>query len=185
VIPTAIPDVKIIESRRLGDHRGFFSETYSRPAFLAVGIDLDFVQDNHSLSERIGTLRGLHFQAAPYAQDKLVRCPRGRMLDVAVDIRRGSPTFGAHVAVELSADNWRQLLVPKGFAHGFITLEPATEVFYKITAPYSPAHDHGLAYDDPALNIAWPPQPGGPVLSDKDRLHPKLADLPDYFTYPQ
>lgn len=184
VIQTALPDVKIIEPKRLGDQRGFFSETYSKPAFLAVGIDLDFVQDNHSLSERVGTLRGLHFQSAPYAQDKLVRCPRGRMLDVAVDIRRGSPTFGAHVAVELSADNWRQLLVPKGFAHGFITLEPDTEVFYKITAAYSPAHDHGLAYDDPALNIAWPLPPGGPVLSDKDRLHPKLADLPAYFTYP-
>jgi dTDP-4-dehydrorhamnose 3,5-epimerase len=184
VLPTAIPDVKILEPKRFGDERGFFSETYSRSAMLAAGFDLEFVQDNHSRSERVGTLRGLHFQAEPFAQDKLVRCPQGRLLDVAVDIRRGSPTYGAHVAVELSAENWRQLLVPKGFAHGFVTLEPFTEVFYKVTAPYSAAHDRGLAYDDPALNIAWPLPPGGAVLSEKDRFHPALADLPAFFAYP-
>lgn len=183
IVPTALSGVKIVEPERYGDERGFFSETYSRLAFLTAGIDLEFIQDNHSLSEHIGTLRGLHFQSEPFAQDKLVRCPRGRMLDVVVDIRRGSPTFGAHVTVELSAQNWRQMLVPKGFAHGFITLEPFTEVLYKVTAPYAPEHSLGLAYDDPALNIAWPLPPGGPILSGKDRLNPTLANLPSYFTY--
>lgn len=181
VEPTAIPDVKVVVTKRFGDRRGFFSETWSREAFRSAGLDLDFVQDNHSLSGAVGTLRGLHFQSPPYAQDKLVRVSRGRVLDVAVDIRRSSPTYGAHVAVELSAENWRQLLVPIGFAHGFITLEPDTEVQYKVTAPYSAAHDHGLAFDDPALAIAWPAPPGGPTLSEKDRKHPGLADLPRHF----
>jgi dTDP-4-dehydrorhamnose 3,5-epimerase len=183
ITDAAIPAVKLIEPKRFGDHRGFFSETYSRAAFLAAGIDLDFVQDNHSLSERVGTLRGLHFQAPPFAQDKLIRCTRGRILDVAVDIRRGSPSFGAHVAVELSQINWLQVLVPKGFAHGFISLEPSSEVLYKVTAPYSPMHDFGLAFDDPALGIVWPAPAGGPVLSEKDRQHPVLAELPGYFEY--
>ena len=123
---TDIPDVKIITPRKLGDSRGFFSEVYNRKSFAEAGIALEFVQDNHSLSAQVGTLRGLHFQSPPFAQDKLVRVPRGRILDVAVDIRVGSPTFGKHVAVELSAENWRQLLVPIGFAHAFITLEPNT-----------------------------------------------------------
>jgi dTDP-4-dehydrorhamnose 3,5-epimerase len=183
IAATAIPAVKLIESKRFGDDRGFFSETYSRAAFLGAGIDLEFVQDNHSFSERVGTLRGLHFQSPPIAQDKLIRCPRGRILDVAVDIRRGSPTYGAHVAVELSQMNWRQLLVPKGFAHGFITLEPSSEVLYKVTAPYSTAHDCGLAFDDPALGIVWPAPSWGPVLSAKDRRHPLLAELPAYFDF--
>ena len=178
---TAIPAVKIITPVRHGDERGFFSETYSRAAFAQAGIDLEFVQDNHSLSVPVGTLRGLHFQSAPFAQDKLVRCPRGRILDIAVDLRRASPTFGRHVAVELSAQNWRQLLVPIGFAHGFITLEADSEVCYKVSAPYSRPNDLGLAWDDPALGIAWPLPPGGPVLSDKDRRQPRLADLPAYF----
>ena len=183
ITDTAIPAVKLIEPKRFGDRRGFFSETYSRAAFIGAGIDLDFVQDNHSLSELVGTLRGLHFQIRPFAQDKLIRCARGRILDVAVDIRRGSPSFGAHVAVELSRNNWRQLLVPRGFAHGFITLEPSSEVLYKVTAPYSAAHDFGLAFDDPALGIDWPAPTGGAVLSDKDRRHPLLAELPAYFDY--
>jgi dTDP-4-dehydrorhamnose 3,5-epimerase len=183
ITDTAIPAVKLIEPRRFGDHRGFFSETYSRAAFLDAGIDLDFVQDNHSLSEQVGTLRGLHFQAPPFAQDKLIRCTRGRILDVTVDIRRGSPSFGAHVAVELSEKNWRQALVPKGFAHGFMTLEPSCEVLYKVTAPYSAAHDFGLAFSDPALGIVWPAPAGGPVLSERDRGHPVLAELPAYFDY--
>ena len=140
---TAIPAVKIIAPKKFGAHRGFFSETWSRKAFAEAGIDLDFVQDNQSLSAPVGTLRGLHFQSAPFAQAKLVRVTRGRILDVAVDIRASSPTFGRHVAVELSAENWKQLLVPVGFAHGFVSLGPDSEVVYKVTAPYAPP-DEGL-----------------------------------------
>ncbi len=178
---TAIPDVKIITTKRFGDHRGFFSETYSRRAAAEAGVDLEFVQDNHSRSAEVGTVRGLHFQSAPFAQDKLVRVTHGRILDVAVDIRRSSPTFGRHVAVELSQENWRQLLVPIGFAHGFCTLEPDTEVLYKVTNYYSPAHDHGLAFDDPALGIAWSVEAGRAILSDKDRQHPRLAECTPLF----
>lgn len=178
---TTLPDVKIIHAKKFGDHRGFFSETYSARAFGEAGIDLVFVQDNHSLSAEVGTLRGLHFQAPPHAQDKLVRVTRGRILDVAVDIRASSPDFGKFVAVELSAQNWRQLLVPVGFAHGFVTLEPDTEVLYKVSAPYAPSHDHGLAFDDPALGIDWGLPSERLILSDKDRRHPKLAELPRYF----
>lgn len=181
VEPTALPDVKIIQPKRFGDHRGFFSETYSRSAFAEAGITLDFVQDNHSLSAAVGTLRGLHFQAPPFAQDKLVRVPRGRILDVAVDIRASSPDFGKFVAVELSAENWWQLLVPAGFAHGFVTLEPDTEVLYKVNAPYAPEHDRGVAFDDPAIGIDWGFAPEALILSDKDQRHPRLADLPRYF----
>lgn len=181
VEPTAIPAAKIITPKKHGDHRGFFSEVYKQSDLAAAGIDLVFVQDNHSLSAQVGTLRGLHFQSAPFAQDKLIRVTRGRILDVAVDIRASSPTFGQHVCVELSAENWRQFLVPVGFAHGFVTLEPDTEVLYKVTAPYGPANDHGLAFDDPALGIDWRLPHGDLVLSDKDRKHPRLADLPRYF----
>lgn len=176
-----VPDVKLITPTRHGDHRGFFSETWSRAAFAEIGIDIDFVQDNHSLSATVGTLRGLHFQSPPCAQDKLVRVTRGRILDVAVDIRASSPTFGKHVAVELSAENWKQLLVPVGFAHGFVTLEPNTEVQYKVSAPYSPENDHGLAFDDPALGIDWGLPLAGLTLSDKDRKHPRLAEMLRYF----
>lgn len=178
---TAIPAVKIITPKKFGDHRGFFSETWSRNAFAEAGLDLDFVQDNQSLSAPVGTLRGLHFQSAPFAQDKLVRVTRGRILDVAVDIRASSLSFGKHVAVELSAENWRQLLVPIGFAHGFVTLEPDTEVIYKVTALYAPENDHGLAFDDPALGIDWRLPLSGLTLSDKDRKHPRLAEMLRYF----
>jgi dTDP-4-dehydrorhamnose 3,5-epimerase len=178
---TSIPDVKIITPKKFGDNRGFFSETYNRAALREAGIDLEFVQDNHSLSALPGTLRGLHFQSPPFAQDKLVRVPRGRVLDVAVDLRRSSPFFGQHVAVELSAENWRQLLIPAGFAHGFVTLEPDTEFVYKVTNPYSVPHDHGIAFDDPALGINWGIAPGDAIVSDKDRRHPKLADLAPVF----
>lgn len=178
---TAIPAVKIVTPKKFGDHRGFFSETWSRKAFIDAGLDLDFVQDNQSLSAPAGTLRGLHFQSPPFAQDKLVRVTRGRILDVAVDIRASSPTFGKHVAVELSAENWKQLLVPVGFAHGFVTLEPDTEVIYKVTAPYAPTNDHGLAFDDPALGIDWRLPLSGLTLSDKDRKHPRLAEMLRYF----
>jgi dTDP-4-dehydrorhamnose 3,5-epimerase len=178
---TAIADVKIITPKKFGDHRGFFSEVYNRKAFAEAGLDLEFVQDNHSLSAQVGTLRGLHFQSHPFAQDKLVRVIRGRILDIAVDIRKSSPTFGQHVAVELSAENWKQLLIPIGFAHGFVTLEPDTEVIYKVTNYYSAANDLGLAWDDPDIGVAWPVPPEGPVLSDKDRKHPRLRDLPPVF----
>ena len=178
---TAIPAVKIVTPKKHGDARGFFSEVYSRSDWEKAGLPLTFVQDNHSYSSAKGVLRGLHFQAAPFAQDKLVRVTRGAILDVAVDIRRSSPTFGKHVAVGLTAENWRQLLVPIGFAHAFITLEPDVEVLYKTTAPYSAAHDRGIAWDDPGLGIAWPSPAGGPILSDKDRKWPRLKDAPDLF----
>lgn len=178
---TALPDVKIITARRIADDRGFFSEVWNRQRFAENGLAHDYVQVNHSLSSRAGTLRGLHFQSHPFAQDKLVRVARGSVLDVAVDIRIGSPTFGQHVAVELSAENGRQLLVPVGFAHGFCTLVPDTEVMYQVTAHYSGKHDHGLAFDDPDLAIAWPFPPGNLVLSEKDRQHGRLAELPAYF----
>ena len=178
---TAIPGVRIITPRKHGDYRGYFSEVYRRDVLAQAGLPLHFVQDNHSLSARKGTLRGLHFQAPPFAQDKLVRVLRGAILDVAVDLRASSATFGRHVAVELSAANWRQLLVPVGFAHGFCTLEPDTEVFYKVTSYYSAAHDLGLAWDDAALGIAWPVDARSAVLSDKDRRFPVLKDLPAVF----
>jgi dTDP-4-dehydrorhamnose 3,5-epimerase len=178
---TEIPDVKIITVKRIGDARGFFSEVHNRRAFAEAGIDLDFVQDNHAFSASRGTLRGLHFQSPPYAQDKLIRVTRGRALDVAVDLRKSSASFGRHVIVELSAENWRQILVPVGFAHGYVTLEPDTEILYKVTNYYAPDHDRGLAWNDPALAIDWGIAPGEVILSDKDRRHPALADLPNYF----
>ncbi|MEO1199726.1 MAG: dTDP-4-dehydrorhamnose 3,5-epimerase [Pseudomonadota bacterium] len=181
VTTTALEGVLILEPKRLGDARGFFSEVYNRARFADAGIDVNFVQDNHSRSALAGTLRGLHFQTPPMAQDKLVRVVRGRVLDVAVDLRRSSPTYGKHVAADLSAENWRQIFVPKGFAHGFITLTPDTEVVYKVSALFSPEHDLGLAYDDPDLAIAWPDMPNGLTLSDRDQRHPRLADLPAYF----
>jgi dTDP-4-dehydrorhamnose 3,5-epimerase len=164
----------LIDAKKFGDDRGFFSETYNARDLAAAGFGGAFVQDNHSLSAKKGTVRGLHFQAPPDAQDKLVRVVRGSILDVAVDLRRSSPTYGAHVAVELSARNWRQLLVPKGFAHGFCTLEPDTEVIYKVSALYAPQSDRGLLWNDPALGIAWPDFAGA-ELSAKDRELPTLA----------
>jgi dTDP-4-dehydrorhamnose 3,5-epimerase len=178
---TEIPDVKIITPAKFGDRRGFFSEAYSRRSLVEAGLDFDFVQDNHALSADTGTLRGLHFQSPPFAQDKLVRVPHGRILDIAVDLRRSSPSFGRSVAVELSAENWRQVLVPVGFAHGYITLEPNTEVLYKVTNYYAPDHDHGLAWDDPALGIDWGTSAERVILSDKDRKHPRLSELSKFF----
>lgn len=178
---TAIAAVKIVTPRKHGDNRGFFSEVFRADVLAKAGLKLDFVQDNHSLSAQVGTLRGLHFQAPPFGQDKLVRVLRGAIIDVAVDLRKSSPTYGKHVAVELSAANWRQLLVPIGFAHGFCTLEPDTEVFYKVTNYYSAAHDMGLAWDDPALAIEWPVDAKTAMLSDKDRRQPVLKDLPPVF----
>lgn len=183
VTPTRIEGVKILEPRRHSDGRGYFCETWSRRRFLEHGIDLDFVQDNESLSAEAGTIRGLHFQKRPNAQHKLVRVLAGRILDAVVDIRVGSPTFGQHVAVELSAQNGRQLLAPIGFAHGFCALEPQTVVAYKVTGFYSAADDLGLAFDDPDIAIPWPVEPNEAKLSDKDRKQPRLRDLPGYFDY--
>jgi len=181
VRPTDIPDVRIVTPRRFVDHRGSFSETYNRQRFLDAGIDVEFVQDNHSLSREVGTVRGLHFQIGPFAQAKLVSVLRGRILDIVVDLRKSSPTYGRHVPLELAAETGQQLFVPVGFAHGFCTLEPDTEVAYKVSAYYSPEHDRGLAWDDPDLGIAWPVRPESAILSDKDRVHPRLADLTAYF----
>ena len=177
----AIPDVKLIRPKRFGDARGFFSEVYSRSAMAAVGITTEFVQDNHSRSAAAGTIRGLHFQTAPFGQDKLVRVTKGRILDVAVDLRRGSPTYGRHVSAELSAENWTQILVPIGFAHGFCTLEADTEVLYKVSNVYSPANDGGVIWTDPDLDITWPVQADAAVLSDKDTKLPRFRDLPPLF----
>jgi dTDP-4-dehydrorhamnose 3,5-epimerase len=165
-----------ITPQRFGDNRGFFSETYSAPGLAAAGIDLVFIQDNHSLSKAAGVLRGLHYQLPPFAQDKLVRVVRGAILDVAVDIRKSSPTFGRWLALEVSAQRWNQILVPKGFAHGFITLVPDTEVVYKVTGRYAPDHDRSIRFDDPAIGIDWPMPVAEITLSDKDRKAPLLAE---------
>jgi dTDP-4-dehydrorhamnose 3,5-epimerase len=176
-----IPDVKLIATPKFVDRRGFLSEIYNREALGAAGIDADFVQDNYSLSTERGTLRGLHFQIAPFAQAKLVRVMHGAIYDVAVDLRRGSPTYGRHVAAVLSASAWNQLYVPIGFAHGFVTLEPATEVIYKVSAPYSPGHERGLLWNDPELAIAWPIAPTDAILADRDKGWPSLTQLADVF----
>ena len=173
----SISAVKLLIPRKYGDRRGFFSEVYNQRALAQAGIEIEFVQDNHSLSAEKGTVRGLHFQSPPFAQDKLVRVVRGAVFDVAVDLRRGSPTYGRHVSVVLSAEAWNQLLVPIGFAHGFMTLEPDTEVIYKVSNYYAPDHDKGLLWNDPALGIAWPTPETDAVLSDKDRGQPRLAEL--------
>ena len=183
VTDTAIPEVKLITPRRHGDARGFFSESWNRAAMQEAGVDLDFVQDNHSLSRQVGTVRGLHFQTPPHAQAKLVRCGRGSLLDVAVDIRQGSPTFGHWVAEELSFENGRQLLVPAGFAHGFVTLQPDTEIIYKCTNYYAPDCDRALQFDDPAIGIDWGITREQATLSDKDAAAPPLAALEPFFTY--
>ena len=171
-----LPGVYEITPARFGDSRGFFSETYCAPRLAERGIDLAFVQDNHSLSKAAGVLRGLHYQLPPFAQDKLIRVVRGAILDVAVDIRRNSPTFGAWLALEVSAEKWNQILVPKGYAHGFVTLVADTEVVYKVTELYAPKHERSIRFDDPAIGIDWRVPADGITLSDKDRKAPLLAD---------
>lgn len=165
-----------ITPQRFGDARGFFSETYSVPDLANAGIDLVFVQDNHSLSRATGVLRGLHYQLPPFAQDKLVRVVHGAIFDVAVDIRKNSPTFGRWLGLEVSAEKWNQILVPKGFAHGFVTLLPDTEVVYKVSERYAPQHDRAIRFDDAAIGIVWPVSATEITLSDKDRGAPLLAD---------
>lgn len=163
-----------IMPRRFSDERGFFSETYNASTFAGAGIDLAFVQDNHSLSRARGVLRGLHYQLPPRAQDKLVRVTKGAIFDVVVDIRRHSPDFGKWVALEVSAEKWNQIVVPKGFAHGFVTLQADTEVIYKVTDTYSAEHDRSIRFDDPDIGIEWPLPADSFILSEKDRNAPPL-----------
>lgn len=179
----ALPDVVLVTPKRHGDARGFFTETFRENAYQAAGIEGPFVQDNHAFSKDAGVLRGLHFQIAPFAQAKLVSCLQGEIFDVAVDLRRGSPTYGLHVSVILSAETGQQLFVPAGFAHGYLTLTPECHVVYKVSAYYDGPSERGLAWNDPALEIDWSFGPSGPILSEKDETHPRLEDLPEYFTY--
>lgn len=179
----AIPDVIEIAPQRFGDHRGWFSEVYNRAAFEAEGVHIDWLQDNQSFSAQAGTVRGLHFQTPPFAQDKLVRVVTGAVFDVAVDIRKGSPTYGRWVGAELLAGQLNQMLVPTGFAHGFMTLTRDTQVLYKVSAPYSNVSEGAIRWDDPAIGIDWPELGSAPVLSDKDREAPLLADFDSPFVY--
>jgi dTDP-4-dehydrorhamnose 3,5-epimerase len=179
----AIPEVKLLTPPRYADSRGFFSETWSAARCAAAGVPGTFVQDNHSFSAKAGTIRGLHCQIAPFVQGKLVRVVRGAVWDVAVDIRQGSPTYGQHVAATLSAENWSQLWIPGGFLHGFCTLEPDTEVIYKVTAPYDRAAERAVIWNDSTLALPWPLAPEAAVLSDKDQSAPTMAAGTDWFSY--
>jgi dTDP-4-dehydrorhamnose 3,5-epimerase len=181
VQPTALPGVLICTPARHGDARGFFSESWNRARMVDAGIDIDFKQDNHSLSAKVGTVRGLHFQSPPHAQDKLVRCGRGTLYDVAVDIRRGSPTYGKWIGVELSFENGKQLLVPAGFLHGFVTRAPDTEIVYKCSDYYSPECDGAVRWD--TCGIEWGIAEGDALLSDKDAKAPALADFESPFVW--
>lgn len=180
---TALSGVLILTPQRFQDARGFFCETWNDQRLRDAGIALNFVQDNQSLSATVGTVRGLHYQSPPHAQDKLVRCGRGAILDIAVDIRVGSPTYGQWTGAELSAENGKQLLVPKGFLHGFITQAPDTEVLYKCTDFYAPDCDGAIRFDDPELGIDWGIDPRSAVLSDKDAAAPFMADFQSPFRY--
>ena len=179
---TDIPDLVILTPRRFGDTRGFFSESWNKRVMADHGLDYDFVQDNHSLSAQVGTVRGLHFQAPPHAQAKLVRCGRGRLFDVAVDIRKGSPTFGKWVGVELGFENGKQLMIPTGFLHGFVTREPDTEIIYKCTDYYAPETDGAIRFDDPDIGIDWGLE-GEAILSDKDAAAPLMRDFDSPFSW--
>ena len=171
-----------IKPQRHGDHRGFFAETYSRRQYAGLGIDVEFVQDNHSLSKEVGTLRGLHFQAPPHAQAKLIRCGRGAIFDVAVDIRRGSPTYGEWKGYKLTAENGDQLYIPVGFAHGFVTLEPDSEIVYKCSDYYAPETEGAVLWNDPDISIEWPTDTA-PSLSEKDAVAPLFSDLESPFIF--
>lgn len=183
VTQTELDGVVVLTPRRFGDARGFFSEVYNKATLAEAGIDVDFVQDNQSLSRQQGVVRGLHYQAPPRAQDKLVRVGRGRVLDVAVDIRKGSPSYGRWVSVELSAEAGNQIFVPKGFLHGFATLEPDCELLYKCSDLYAPECDGAVRFDDPDLGIDWGVDPGAAILSDKDAAAPAFAAFDSPFTY--
>lgn len=177
---TAIPEVLILTPRRFGDDRGFFSESWNKQRMADAGLDFDFVQDNHSLSAQVGTIRGLHFQSPPHAQDKLVRCGKGALFDVAVDIRKGSPTYGHWVGEELTFENGKQLLVPAGFLHGFVTRAPDTEIIYKCTDYYAPECDGAVRWDSCGIDWGFD---GTPLLSEKDAIAPAFADFTSPFEY--
>lgn len=180
---TKLPGVLIITPTMHGDSRGFFCETFRADRIAAAGVTSDFVQDNQVYSSQRGVLRGLHFQLPPRAQGKLVRCTRGAIFDLCVDIRVGSPTYGEHVALTLSSENWRQLWVPPGFAHGYLTLEEGCEVIYKVTDYYAPECDRGIAWNDPFLGIVWPLDAAEIILSEKDKKQPRLTDIPPSFHF--
>jgi len=180
---TGLPGVVVVTPRRFGDERGFFSEVYNKTAMAAAGITVEFVQDNHSLSRQVGVVRGLHFQAPPRAQDKLVRVGAGRVLDVAVDIRKGSPHYGKWVAVELSAEKGNQIFIPKGFLHGFATLEPDSQLLYKCSDTYAPDCDGAVRFDDPDIGIDWGFDTTTAVLSEKDAKAPFLRDFDSPFVF--
>lgn len=177
----AIPEVKVLTPKKFGDHRGFFIETYSRKLMAAAGVEVEFVQDNHSMSAPAGTVRALHYQLPPHAQAKLVRVLKGSVLDVAVDIRRNSPTFGKWVAETLSDQNQKMMFVPVGFAHGFVTLEPNTEVAYKVSDYYAPTHERGIRWNDPTLAVPWGVEEDKAVLSAKDRIAPLFKEASELF----
>ena len=180
---TALPGVLILTPARHGDARGFFSESWNRRTLAEAGIDIDFVQDNHSLSRDVGTIRGLHYQAPPHAQAKLVRCGRGALYDVAVDARKGAPTYGQWVGIELSYENGKQLLIPEGFLHGFVTREENTEIIYKCSDQYAPAAEGAVRVDDRDLNIDWGIAPGAAILSDRDAAAPSFAAFDTPFVW--
>jgi dTDP-4-dehydrorhamnose 3,5-epimerase len=180
VVALEIPDVKLVRAERFSDHRGYFVETWRRDRFAAAGIAVDFVQDNASYSAAAGTVRGLHYQRQPAAQAKLVRVVKGAIFDVAVDVRRSSPTFGRHVAATLTAQSGDALFVPAGFAHGLCTLEPSTEVAYKVSAFHSPSHEAGILWNDAALGIAWPLEGKEPILSNRDFALPRLSEIAEF-----
>jgi dTDP-4-dehydrorhamnose 3,5-epimerase len=179
---TPLSGVRVLTPRRFGDARGFFSESWNRRLMAEHGMDYDFVQDNHSVSAAVNTVRGLHFQSPPHAQAKLVRCGKGRLFDVVVDIRKGSPTFGQWFGIELSFENGRQLMIPTGFLHGFSTREPDTEIIYKCTDYYSPSSDGAVRFDDPDIGIDWG-LTGDPILSGKDAAAPRLAAIATPFSF--
>ena len=184
VITTKLPEVKLVTPPRFGDQRGFFSEIYNRRAFADIGINVEFIQENHAYSVDRGTLRGLHFQYPPATQAKLVRVLRGAIVDVCVDCRHASPTYGEHVMVEITAESGQQILCPSGFAHGILTLMSHTEIAYRVDAYYAPELDSGIQFDDPDLAVDWPLPKTELILSEKDRNQPKFSDLPNVFAYP-
>tara|TARA_B110000503_G_scaffold137641_1_gene222225 strand:- start:737 stop:1303 length:567 start_codon:yes stop_codon:yes gene_type:complete len=183
IVETAIPEIKVLIPRRFGDDRGYFSESWNKQRMADAGLDFEWVQDNHSCSVASPTVRGLHFQSPPHAQAKLVRCGQGRLFDVAIDIRKGSPTFAQWVGYELSAENGAQLLIPEGFLHGFVTREPNTEIVYKCSDYYAPECDGAVRFDDPEIGIDWGIDPAAAILSAKDQEAPRLRDFDTPFQY--